>query len=49
MGNRYYYESIFGDISKLKGSDMDYYALVDGLKSEEFPQLFVACGTEDLS
>lgn len=26
---------------------MDYYALVDGLKSEEFPKLFIACGTED--
>ena len=47
MGNRYYYESIFGDISKLKGSDMDYYALVDNLKSDAFPKLFIACGTED--
>ncbi len=47
IGNRYYYESIFGDIEQLKGSDMDYYHLIDSIDSEDMPELFLACGTED--
>ncbi len=48
IGNRYYYESIFGDISQLKGSDMDYYHLIDTIKQSELPNLYLACGTEDV-
>ena len=47
LGNRHYYESIFGDLSKLKGSDMDYYALIDGLKKEDIPHIYMACGDDD--
>lgn len=47
IGNRYYYETIFGDIDKLKGSDMDYYHLIDVTPKDKFPSLFMACGTED--
>lgn len=48
IGNRYYYESIFGDIDKLKGSDMDYYHLIDSTKPEDLPNIYMACGTEDV-
>ncbi|MDO4357037.1 MAG: alpha/beta hydrolase-fold protein [Clostridia bacterium] len=44
-----YLESVFGDLTKVKGSDMDYEALVLKLKKEkkQFPKLYIACGTED--
>lgn len=47
IGNRYYYESIFGDIDKIKGSDKDYYALVDSLDKKDFPHMYLACGLQD--
>lgn len=47
IGNRHYYESVFGDITKLKGSDKDYYALIDGLKKEDIPHIYMACGNDD--
>lgn len=49
IGNRYYYESIFGNIDELKGSDKDYYALVENALKEgkTLPKIYMACGTED--
>ncbi|MDO4648494.1 MAG: alpha/beta hydrolase family protein [Eubacteriales bacterium] len=42
-------EQIFGDLNRVKGSDMDPYALVDALvlNKNEIPHLFMACGTDD--
>ena len=47
--DRAYFEHVFGDISKLRGSDKDYEALVLKLKEEkkEFPKIYMAIGTED--
>ena len=44
-----YFESVFGDLSKLPGSDNDPEALIDNILKEEkkVPRLFMACGTED--
>ncbi len=44
-----YFESIFGDLSKLQGSDKDIEALVNNILKEgkKPPRLFIACGTED--
>ena len=46
---RSYYESIFGDLDKLLGSEKDYKALVLKLKKENarIPKIYMACGTED--
>ena len=46
---REFYESVFGDLSKLKGSDRDYKALVQKLLDEkkDIPNLYLACGKED--
>lgn len=42
-------ESIFGDLSKVKDSDMNPKRLVEKLKEEgaELPKMYLACGTED--
>ncbi len=49
MGQRSYYESVFGDLSTLLGSDKDPSALLRGLvaRGEPVPALYVSCGTED--
>ena len=49
LGRRPYYESIFGNLDELLGSDKDYKALVKHLKHEQvnLPKLYLACGTED--
>ena len=46
---RSYYESVFGDLTKLKGSDRDPEALVKNLKKSQkrVPKLYLACGTDD--
>lgn len=46
---RSYYQAIFGDLSKLKGSDKDLEALVKMMKKENksMPRIYLACGTED--
>ncbi|MCF0109606.1 MAG: acetylesterase [Erysipelotrichaceae bacterium] len=45
---RSYYESVFGDLDKLIGSDMDYNALAKKVKDEKNkPAIYLACGTED--
>lgn len=47
--NRNNYEALFGDLTKLKGSDKDIEALVRGIKHEgrQMPRIYLACGTED--
>ncbi len=45
--NRHYYESIFGDLDQLKGSDKDYCALLERLETKDIPDIYMACGTED--
>ena len=49
LGNRHYYESIFGDLDALPGSNMDPYALVQKCIAEGKtpPKMYLACGTED--
>ena len=42
-----YYESIFGDLSKLKGSEKDYFALVENQNIEDLPHMYMCVGTED--
>ena len=49
IGRRSYFESVFGDLDKLVGSDKDPKALVTMLKNSgaPFPSIYIACGTED--
>lgn len=42
-----YYEGIFGDISKIKGSDKDYMALVENKNTVDLPHIYLCVGTED--
>jgi len=45
FGRRSYYERVFGDLSRFKGSDMDLYALAkDKANALKF---YITCGTED--
>lgn len=46
---RSYYESVFGNLDELIGSDKDYKALVKKIKKENgvMPKIYMACGTED--
>lgn len=46
--NRGYYESIFGDLTKVRGSFFDYDALAEKVAPlAEKPKFYMACGTED--
>lgn len=48
MTNRGYYESVFGDIDKIRGGKNDYDFLAEQVaKSGTKPKFFMACGTED--
>lgn len=49
LHNRYYYESFWGPIEDLKGSDKDYYALADKIAAEgkKFPKIYMCCGDQD--
>lgn len=49
LGNRRYFESVFGDLDALIGGDNDPYALVKRRLAEgkTLPKLYLACGTED--
>lgn len=40
-----FYESIFGNLSELKGSDMDPKALIEGCLN--IPDIYMACGVDD--
>lgn len=44
-----YVESVFGDLSKLRGSDKDYEYLAEKLakSGKELPEIYLACGSED--
>ncbi len=44
-----FYQAIFGDISRIKGSDKDYEALYLQRKASgaPIPKIYLACGTED--
>ena len=46
---RSYYESIFGELDKVAGSDADPKALIHMIKSQKIqvPAIYMACGTED--
>ena len=45
LRSRQFYESIFGDLDKLKGSDMDPKALIEN--TSDIPDIFMACGEDD--
>lgn len=46
--NRGYYESLFGDLDKVKGGVNDYNALAEKLADSDIkPKFYLACGTED--
>jgi len=49
FNNKSYYQSVFGDLTKLKGSDKDIEELVSNILSEhkELPRIYLAIGTED--
>ena len=48
MTNKGYYESVFGDLDQVRGSDMDYDALAEKVAKEPVkPRFYIACGTED--
>ena len=45
LRSRQFYESIFGNLDELKGSDMDPKALIEN--TEDVPDIFMACGEDD--
>lgn len=45
LRSREFYESIFGNLDELKGSDMDPKALIEGCS--DVPDIFMACGYDD--
>ena len=48
MTNKGYYESVFGDLDQVRGSDMDYDALAEKVAKEPVkPRFYMACGTEE--
>ncbi|MCL2198349.1 MAG: alpha/beta hydrolase-fold protein [Defluviitaleaceae bacterium] len=49
IGRRSYFESVFGDLDKLSGSDKDPKKLITELKSTgaDIPAIYLCCGTED--
>jgi len=49
FGRKSFYESVFGDVANLRGSDKDVEALVQKIKQENgtIPEIYFACGTED--
>ena len=48
MTNKGYYESCFGDLSKVHGGPNDYDALAEKVAKEPVkPKFYIACGTED--
>lgn len=45
LRSRQFYESIFGNLDELKGSDMDPKALIENCS--DIPDIFMACGVDD--
>lgn len=42
-----YYENIFGDLSQIKGSDKDYFALIEKKDINDLPHIYLCVGTDD--
>ena len=49
MRNIIDYDSLFGGIENIQGTDNDLYALADKCRKEnrELPKIYITCGTED--
>ena len=49
IGRRSYFESVFGDLNKLVGSDKDPKTLITSMKNSgvDIPAIYMCCGTED--
>ena len=47
VDSKKYYESLFGDITKLKESGKDYYALVKKIPHDQLPKMYMCIGTDD--
>lgn len=45
LRSRQFYESVFGNLDDLKGSDMDPKALIENTR--DIPDIFMACGVDD--
>lgn len=47
--DRKYYEEIYSNLDEIKGSELDYYALIKSKKNEnsDLPDLYVCCGRDD--
>ena len=45
LRSRQFYESVFGNLDDLKGSDMDPKALIENTR--DIPEIFMACGVDD--
>ena len=45
LRSRQFYESVFGNLDELKGSDMDPKALIEN--TSDIPDIFMACGEDD--
>ena len=45
LRSRDFYESIFGELNQLKGSDMDPKHLIE--TADDIPDIFMACGNDD--
>ena len=45
LRSRDFYESVFGDLNKVKDSDKNPKYLIDNC--ENIPDIFMACGTDD--
>ena len=45
MRSRDFYESVFGDLDRVSGSDMDPKHLIETCKS--IPDIYMACGIDD--
>jgi len=50
IGRRSYFESVFGDLDTLLGSDKDPKGLITSLKKAgtSIPDMYICCGTEDM-
>ena len=48
LNSKGYFESVFGDLDKVRGSEKDYDFLAEKVaKSGTMPKFYMACGTED--
>jgi S-formylglutathione hydrolase FrmB len=47
IARRSYFESVFGDLNKIIGSDKDPKALISEMKKTDIPKIYLACGIED--